>query len=287
MARDDFCILILSYDRAGRIPTLTTIENSTYDGDWYIVIDHPDDIEPYEEEYGEDRVVYFDKDDVVPRVDRGDNFDRRNSILYARFNSFKIARDLGYDYFMQLDDDYSFFQWRFNDRFEYDPQNPGSFDLNLYIDNAIEYLEDADLDTVCMAQGGDFIGGGESQFAQKVGTKRKAMNTFICKSDKQFDFRGSINEDVNTYVRAQQLGKLFLTVNFASVEQESTQQSEGGLTDLYKANGTYIKSFYTLLYNPSCASLGKLKGRSAERIHHRISWRNAVPKVVPESARND
>ena len=284
--RDDFCVLILSYDRAGNIPTLETLEKHGYTGDWYIVIDHPDDIEPYEKEYGEDRVIYFDKDDTQPELDRGDNFNRRNSILYARYYSFQIARDLGYTYFMQLDDDYKSFEFRFGGDFNYGCRDPVE-DLDRIIDHSIEFLDDAGLDTIATSQGGDWIGGEGAgiAFDGKVGAKRKAMNTFISRSDNQFDFRGSINEDVNTYTRAQQYGKIFLTPNIVSMEQERTQQNEGGLTDLYEDQGTYIKSFYTLLYTPSAVTLSKM-GVAEQRIHHRVNWRNCVPKIIPEDCKN-
>lgn len=284
--RDDFCILILSHDRAGNIPTLNTLKRQGYTGEWYIVVDHPDDREPYIDEYGDDNVVYFDKDECLPEMDRGDNFDRRNSILYARYYSFQIARDLGYTYFMQLDDDYEKLEYRFNSNGEFG--HWGDVNMDLYIDAAIKYLDDAGLDTFAAAQGGDFIGGEGSAICNGVGditAKRKAMNTFISRSDNQFDFRGSINEDVNTYTRAQQYGKLFLTNNIISMEQERTQQGEGGLSDLYDEEGTYIKSFYTLLYSPSSVSLSKM-GESHQRIHHKVSWRNTVPKLVPESVKD-
>lgn len=276
--------LILSHDRAGDIPTIGSLERYGYTGDWYIVIDDPDDIDPYTEEYGEDKVIYFDKDDVAPKMDRGDNFNRRNSILYARYQSFQIARDLGYDYFIQLDDDYSNIQYRFDETFSYNPEVMRDFDD--FLDSAVDFIEDSEIDTLALAQGGDFIGGSESQLAECVKSKRKVMNSFICKADNQFDFRGSINEDVNTYTRAQQLGKVFLTTNAASIEQESTQQAEGGLTDLYRSQGTYIKSFYTLLYSPSSVSLGLLHDRTEPRIHHKVNWRTSVPKIVPESLKN-
>lgn len=281
---DDFCILILSHDRAGDIPTLRTLERQAYDGDWYIVIDHEDDIQPYNEEYGEENVIYFEKDETQPELDRGDNFERKNTILYARYYSFQIARDLGYTYFMQLDDDYTGFEYKFDENFDYGYNGPA--DITEFIEEAIRYMDRADLDTIAMAQNGDFIGGSESGFAQSVQCKRKAMNTFISRSDNQFDFRGSINEDVNTYTRAQQYGKVFLTPNIVSMGQEQTQQNDGGLTDLYEAEGTYIKSFYTLLYTPSAVRLQKM-GDEHERIHHKVNWRNCVPKIVPESCKSD
>ena len=284
--RDDFCIFIISYDRPGRIPTLSALDKHGYTGDYYIVVDHEGDIGPYEREHGENRVVYLDKDGALPELDRGDNFDRRNCNVYARQQLWDLADDLGYDYFMVLDDDYQHFQYRFTEDRDYHPSYEYLDDFDQYIEAAIEYLDTAGLDTVAMAQGGDFIGGKESSLAQQIQAKRKAMNTFLCKTDRPFNFRGTINEDVNTYVRAAQYGKLFLTVNFVSVDQEDTQQEEGGLTDIYLDQGTYVKSFYTILYAPSCTSLMNLQDRSGGRIHHRVEWRNAVPKIVPESTKN-
>lgn len=285
---DDFCVLILSYDRPDNVPTLDSLKHHGYTGDWYIVIDHEDDIEPYEQAYGEERVIYFDKEDVIPEIDRGDNFDWRNCNMYARNRSFQIARDLGYDYFMLLDDDYEYFQQRFAPDMTYGPDGPLKLqNLDQYIGYAVEYLERAGLDTICMAQGGDFIGGKNATFADGVKTKRKAMNTFICRSDAPYRFLGSLNEDVNTYVREQQLGKLFLTANIASVDQEATQQEDGGLTDIYLSQGTYVKSFYSVLWSPSSVSLSLFKDRLDERIHHRVDWRKSVPKIVPERVKAD
>ena len=281
--RDDFCIFIISYDRPTNVPTIDSLERYGYTGDWRLVVDHEGDIGPYTEEYGEDKVIYLDKDGALPELDRGDNLDRRDCNVYARQQMWDLADELGYDYFIVLDDDYTNIQYRFNEQFEYDPEVMRDFDD--YIDASIKYLEQAGLDTLCMAQGGDFIGGSEAAMAKSVQTKRKAMNSFLCKTDRPFNFRGTINEDVNTYVRAAQYGKLFLTTNTASIEQETTQQEDGGLTGIYLDQGTYVKSFYTILYSPSCASLTKLHDRGDDRIHHRVEWRNAVPKIVPESTK--
>jgi len=283
--RDDFCILIPSFNRAGNIPTLKTLERFGYNGDWVIVIDNEEDIEPYYNEYGEDKVYYFDKEEVIDKIDRIDNFDDRNANMYFRNISFEIAEELGYTYFAMFDDDYQSFQWRFDENFDY-CYNPLE-DLDSYIEGAIKYLEESGVHTVCMAQGGDFIGGSEASFSQKVKTKRKAMNTFICKVDRPIEFKGTINEDVNAYVREGQLGKVLLTVNFASVDQEGTQQKEGGLTGIYLERGTYVKSFYTVIISPSAVSLGLLRGQTASRIHHKINWRYAVPKILPEKYKKD
>lgn len=280
--RDDFCIFILSYNRAGNVPTLKTLrEKVGYTGDIYFIVDHEQDKIEYEEEYGEDMVIYFDKDEVKDDIDRGDNFDEMNANIYARNHSYQIAEDLGYDYFMQLDDDYKSFRWRFNNKFVYDNQKLEN--VESLLESAVEFLEESGVDTVCLGQGGEYIGGEESHLAHNgvVWAKRKSMNTFICKTDRKIDWVGRINEDVNTYVRKQQIGDIHLTINWASITQEQTQQNEGGLTDVYLDQGTYVKSFYTILYAPSCVDLSRM-GNTDERIHHHIKWDKAVPKILPE-----
>lgn len=282
--RDDFCVFILSYNRPENIPTVELLESSGYTGDWYIVIDHESDIEPYESVWGEDKIIYLEKDGALPELDRGDNTNRRDCNVYARYQSFDLADEMGYTYFAMFDDDYDRFRYRWNSNGEYDGSTLVE-DLDALFERMIDYLDEAGLHTICTSQGGDWIGGEKAHIANNSGeitAKRKAMNTFICRSDKPIEFRGTINEDVNAYVREAQLGKIFLTPNLVSVNQEETQQEDGGLTDIYLDQGTYMKSFYTILYSPSSVKLNKM-GDQHQRIHHHIDWNASVPKIIPES----
>ena len=53
-------------------------------------------------------------------------------------------------------------------------------------------------------------------------------------------------------VNAFSIGGIFLTFCDVSLKQKHTQQNKGGMTDTYNEDGTYLKSFYTVLSNPSC-----------------------------------
>lgn len=276
--RDDFAVFILSHGRAGRIDTLKSLERSGYTGKWYIVIDDEDEqIKDYINEYGRDKVIIFSKDEVAEYTDRGDNFNHRKIILYARNKVFDIAKEVGVKYFMQLDDDYTSFEFKFNDKFEYEYSKVENLDLVL--ESMIKFLNKSDATTIAFAQGGDFIGGKDSSFADGIKIKRKAMNTFLCDVDKPFKFSGSLNEDVTGYVRLQQLGKLMFTVNIIMIVPRQTQSNEGGITELYLDFGTYVKSMYSIMYNPSCIVLRRM-GNKHKRIHHSIKWKNAVPKII-------
>jgi hypothetical protein len=58
-----------------------------------------------------------------------------------------------------------------------------------------------------------------------------------------------------------------------------TQSLSGGITETYLESGTYIKSFFSLMMNPSSVVIAPM-GTTRPRLHHRISWNNAVPKIL-------
>lgn len=107
------------------------------------------------------------------------------------------------------------------------------------------------------------------------------MNTFFCSTDRKFKFIGRINEDVNTYTFLGSTGNLFLTILNVSITQITTQHNAGGMTELYLDSGTYIKSFYTVMYCPSFVKVGIMQSVN-QRLHHQISWEHAVPVILDE-----
>ena len=276
--RDDFAVFILSHGRADRLYTLKTLLDDGYTGKYYIVIDNEDKTaDEYYERYGE-RVVMFDKMDIAKRYDTGDNFNERRAIFYARNACFEIAEKLGLKYFLELDDDYVSFMFR---KIK-DGKLMGTEckQLDRLFEGMLTFLDESGADTVALAQGGDYIGGASGGFF-KQGLKRKAMNTFFCRTDRKFEFVGRVNEDVNTYATMGLRGKLLMTVCQACILQKQTQSNAGGMTDLYLDSGTYLKSFYTVMYAPSCAKVAVM-GSFHKRIHHHINWNNCTPMILNE-----
>jgi hypothetical protein len=151
----------------------------------------------------------------------------------------------------------------------------------------MEFLDNSGAVTVAFAQGGDFIGGGKGRFAMLARQgrfSRKAMNSFLCRTDRRIDFRGFMNDDVNAYVCEGLRGKLFVTVPRLRLSQIATQSQAGGVSEAYRDYGTYVKSFTTVVYSPSCVRVSMM-GASNKRIHHQVLWKNAVPQVVSEKYR--
>ena len=144
----------------------------------------------------------------------------------------------------------------------------------------ITFMDNAkQITCLALAQAGDFIGGTGSAIAQDMTLRRKAMNTFLCSTSRPFKFMGRMNEDVTTYINLGSKGLLFYTTPQIAIDQKATQSEEGGLTELYQAYGTYVKSFFSVMYNPSSIKISMM-GTSNARIHHKILWKYAVPKLL-------
>tara|TARA_R100000329_G_scaffold129485_1_gene108461 strand:+ start:3204 stop:4052 length:849 start_codon:yes stop_codon:yes gene_type:complete len=277
---NEFIILIISYGRADNLKTLKTLEKYGYKGDYRIVCSDDDKtLDLYKKNFG-DKVVVFNKEKIKEKFDIGDNIDDYRVAVFARNALWDIAKDLGYKYFIELDDDYSSFNYRVNSEGRYQTKKTKIKDINWMFEVLFKFFKKIDAKTLCIAQAGDFIGG-ESCSVFKKGLARKAMNFFICKTDNPFNFLGRINEDVTTYVNLGNKGDLFFTVCELSLTQELTQTNEGGFTDVYKNEGTYVKSFYSVMYNPSSVKVG-LMGAKNMRLHHKINWNKSVPKILDE-----
>lgn len=276
--REDFAIFILTHGRANKVITLTTLHNCGYTGKWYMVIDNEDNqADDYYRLYGKEHVIMFDKLKKSQEFDTCDMpYAKRNAIVYARNVCFDIAKDLGLKYFLELDDDYM----EFRSRFEKDGILSSIWvnDLDSILEEMIEFLDTSGALSVAMSQMGDFIGGlGSKVFKEKL--TRKCMNSFVCRTDRPFTFIGRINEDVNTYVWRASRGELMFTIADVSLNQVDTQQNKGGMTDFYLDGGTYIKSFYSVIVNPSSVKISTM-GLGHVRFHHIVDWEACAPKII-------
>tara|TARA_R100001510_G_scaffold41597_1_gene37980 strand:- start:573 stop:1427 length:855 start_codon:yes stop_codon:yes gene_type:complete len=282
---NNFAVFILSNGRPDRVYTYETLRRHGYTGRIVLVVDDLDKTkDEYIEKYGSD-VVVFDKRAAAKTFDQADNFDDMRAIVYARNACFDIAENLGVEYFMQLDDDYITFEWRFDNYNKYVPYRLIKR-LDRVLSIMLEFFKSTDCATIAMAQGGDFIGGSDGTCARAPTLMRKAMNSFMCSTKRRFQFLGRINEDVNTYTRQASTGLLMLSTNYVMLQQKSTQTNAGGMTGLYLDSGTYVKSFYSVIFHPSSIGLRCL-ATSNSRIHHRVRWRYTVPKILRETHKGE
>lgn len=288
----DYIVVILSHGRADKLITLDTLRKCGYNGEVAIIIDDEDEQGQKYHEYFDNepkcRVVCFNKKESLSLTDMGDNIDNRGTVVLARNKSYDLVRDMGYRYFVMLEDDYTSFENRWVERQKNKlvlrvKKTTGLDDVFNQMFNLLSI--DDRIKTTALFQGGDLIGGAKKyQALLNGGVCRKAMNVFFMDVDKPVKFKGRMNDDVNAYITQGSIGSIFLSVPGVFMVQRQTQSSSGGLTDMYLRYGTYVKSFYSVMYAPSCVSIGMM-GDNHLRIHHHIYWNNAVPKIISDKYR--
>lgn len=277
-----YCVFILTHGRADNVITLRTLKKQGYTGEWFMVVDDQDEQkEKYLENFGNEHVCIFSKDDIEKKFDTMDLSKDRRTVVYARNACFDIAEERNFDYFLELDDDYSAFSYRFVSGKKFRSKKIESLDV--FFEKMFSFLDQSWCVSCAIAQGGDFIGGKDNPFFWK-GLARKCMNTFFCKTSKRFDFIGRINEDVNTYTTCAQRGELMFTYTKADINQQQTQKNKGGMSEIYLDSGTYLKSFYSVMCSPSCVKVATM-GDKHKRMHHSIDWDFCAPKILNEKYR--
>ena len=280
MNNSDYAVIILTHGRHDRVYTFDCLRRSGYTGEIYLLCDDEDkQLDLYKEKY-KDKVLVFSKKEYAGSFDKMDNFGNKACVVYARNAVWDFAKKLGLKYFMVCDDDYGAFEYRIAASGGYYAKKIKNADsvFSAYID----FLKNSDIDSVCFSQGGDFIGGKENdKVLNGFKISRKMMNLFFFRTDKRLEFKGTINEDLTSSITDGVLGKIIITSLMNSVVQKETQSNSGGLTDIYLELGTYVKSFYSVIAAPSCVKVA-LMGDKQMRLHHAVTWKNAVPKIIRE-----
>lgn len=278
--RSDFAVFILTHGRPENIVTMKSLERGGYSGKVYIVIDNEDDTaDRYRELYG-DKVIQFDKLAESKKFDTADLSEDRRAIVYARNVCFDLAEKLGLEYFLELDDDCTDFEYRWPEGGK--PMIKSIVNLDALFSAMVEFLETSGALSVALAQGGDLIGGANRFFHS--GLSRKAMNTFFCKTSRRFKFVGRVNEDVNTYTSLGNKGGLLFTVTNVQIVQKQTQSKGGGMSGLYLDSGTYVKSFYSVIFSPQAVKVAEM-GAHHRRMHHRVDWNACTQKILSDRYR--
>lgn len=279
-----FCIFILTFGRPFKQITLKTLKKLGVTAPIFLICSDDDKkLNEYRQEFG-DMVKVFNKKQAIKEcnIDLLINDAPRKTIIYARCYTFKIAEQLGYKYFIQLDDDYSgFYVVNFRTNSWY---LKNKIDLQSIFQKAIDYYaKNKILLGFSFSQGGDFIGG-ISKEKQRI--KRKAMNSFFCDIERPLKFKGAINEDVNFYIDDGAKFGITMQIHNIKLRQEQTQKNKSGMTEVYLNSGTYIKSFYSVLIAPSAVKIGVM-GNKNKRIHHKINYNRICPKILREEIKNE
>lgn len=247
---------------------------------WKIFILCSDDdpqLEEYKNKYWEE-VIVFNKDEVFERIDTVDNFKKLWSPIYARNKIREVAESLWYKYFIMADDDY----WEFSYRVQQGEVLRAIHMKNLdkVFNKFFEYLDNAKaISWLAFWQGGDYLWWISNAMVKNP--KRKLMNLYFLDVERKFEFKWTFNDDVNTYLYHGNRWLVFITPQVASIRQTETQQQAWWITELYIEYWTYVKSFYSVIINPSCVKISSVWEKH-KRIHHKIISQKAWPMILEE-----
>lgn len=269
-----YCIFILSHERANKLYTYNMLINNGIEKKHiYIVVDDEDKQKNiYRQKFK--NVLIYNKDEIQKETDTVDSFyDLKKTGLFARNFIMKKAKELGYNYCIMLDDDYKHIKLKYICENKVKSKNINN--LNVLFNMCIEYMDGcSQIDFISFCGEGDYFGGKESM-TFKRGLIRKAVNVFIFKSDCDIKFLGRINDDICTNVLYQSKGRLFLSIGNIMLDMCKTMKIDGGMFDLYKQCGDYVKSFYPIIVNPSCTII-------SDNLYHKVYKNNCCPKIVSE-----
>lgn len=272
MENKDFAVFILTHGRPNNVKTTATLKRCGYTGPIYYIVDNEDKtVSEYVKNFGSQYVKVFDKKAMADQVDEANNFDERRTITHARNACFKIAKELGITYFVQLDDDYKQFKYRFENKLGYEAVIKN---IDIVFDIFINFYKSSNILSIAFSQGGDHIGGFSG-----TKLKRKCMNSFFCSTEREFKFIGAMNEDVNTYTTLGSRGEVFFTFTSVQLDQKETQSQNSGITDMYLKYGTYCKAFTTVMMQPSSVKVTMMNTNNP-RIHHSVNWGATVPVII-------
>lgn len=273
----NFAVFIMVHGRPDKMWTYHTLRNQGYTGKIFLVADNTDStIDQYKSKYKNELIV-FDKQHASSIMDAGDNSGDLRSTLFASNTIFDLASERKIKHFFIMCDDYYDFYYAF-------PDTKGkvvSKNLDKLFKLMVDFYETTNAKSIAFAQTGDFIGGIDNGKQMYRFSKRKVMNTFLCSTSRRFQFVGRLNEDVTTYTLLGSRGNLFLTIPVIAIGQKDTQQTKSGLSNVYLDNGTYVKSFFSVMYNPSCVKASMMNANH-KRIHHSINWKATTPMIISD-----
>lgn len=275
----NFALFIITHKRHENQLTLRTLERAGYTGKVFLVCDTGDPtLAEYKKLYG-DKVVTFEKKDYIGKFDIMINEQIMGIATYARAALYDIAKKKKLDYMVVMDDDYTGFYTKIDATFNY--IDTRVMDMDKLIAAHLKYLHNANLDALAFAQAGDFIGGENGGFNRRnLPILRKIMNVFFFDVDKPVYYHGAMNDDVIAGITLARQGRVALSPTLVSTIPAPTQSISGGLTEMYRDNGTYTKSMYSVVASPSSV-IAKYQD-AVSRVHHMVNADKTYPLIIEE-----
>jgi hypothetical protein len=267
-------IYIISKGRP-RCLTARTLTRIGYPGQWFIVCGNNDNtIEKYQQNWGKDKILIFDWYEEVKHTDFMDNLGVEkysSGAAPVRNATMEISRQRGEIRHWQLDDDYPAFVKFNTKRKKYDRVRDGRV-LQFEMAKIALFGYEADLTNVGYQPTSNTYPDQAFNFTKRVFNAHNLPSD----PDKFVRWRARMNDDTVNALDVLVGGGYEISVNYLGMGTIKTQTETGGNTDLYKDNGTVMKTAYAVMRSPKSVSLViKFK-----RYHHQNNWAPVSPKLI-------
>lgn len=267
-------IYIISKGRP-RCTTAKTLETIKYPGEWFIVCGTNDvTLDEYKKNWGE-HVLVFDFEKEVAESDFLDNLGIEgiaSGAVPVRNATQKLSEARGDERHWQFDDDYTQFRrFSFKEK-KFKTMNGRDLEKEMY--KIAEFGHTAGLQNVGFQPASSSFPDTALKFSPRVFNAHNLPS----KKDQFVTWRGRMNDDTVNALDVLRSGGYEISFNYLQMAAKKTQTESGGNTDLYKDNGTVMKTAYIMLPSPISAILVIKFGR----YHHRNVWARISPKLIHE-----
>lgn len=261
--------------------TAQTLEKMDYPGEWFIVCGNNDETLNDYLMLWEEHVIVFDWYEEIKHTDPLDNFGFETMASGAspvRNATCDISRSRGERRHWQFDDDYNGFY-----KVVKGQNRKERMDGQMLYDTLLEIAEFAD--RCKLNNAGISLGTMESHPAKRKRYGKRVFNAHNLPTDEKLfmRWRGRMNDDLINAIEVYRNGGFEMQFKYANLTMAKSQKEEGGLTDLYQAEGTVRKTAYPILLAPNAVKLVIKYGR----YHHQCNWDHLCPKMLDEKWRRD
>lgn len=256
--------------------TARTLERMGYPGEWFIVCGTNDDtLDEYRAKWG-DHVLTFDWADEVTRTDTLDNFgfeSMPSGACPVRNATRAISEARGELRHWQFDDDYNGFH-HVNPSLTKMVNFEDGGEFQRWLLKLAQLGHSAGMSNIGFPPGSETYPENGKTFSKRVFNAHNLPST----ADLFTPWVARMNDDTINAINTWRRGGYEMSLRCMNMTMPNTQKEDGGLSDMYRAEGTVRKSAYPVLVAPGAARLTVKFGR----YHHKVDWKRLVPKLVRE-----
>lgn len=276
--KNDIDIFIPSYHRPHNNKTADYFIRNGYDPNKiHVVLDsEADDIAEYEQEAKMNgyKLHVFDMEEARRRYDYVHRPSKaRRSAGQARNMFYDIAKDLGIDFFIVIDDDTNHYEFRPFGRY---CRIAKIGEVRHVFSRIKEMMQKRHIGLFGLSQTGEMF---ENSDTKQI--RNKVMNTTFVNTNHIYrGERGVQDDDTSQFVTIQNEGYFVGSIrNGIVLHQTLSATATGGLTELYNECKLLNKAIVCVIQFPA-AIIAEKQVMNGGRLHHRIKARYLIPKIL-------